>query len=81
MTVHAEEIRLPPECCFGESRARMDPDDLARKAKVSRAAIVYIESGVSDNDVRPSTVADVAAALETSPMILFVGEADVEALI
>ena len=59
----------------------MDPDDLARKAKVSRAAIVYIESGVSDNDVRPSTVADVAAALETSPMILFVGEADVEALI
>ena len=51
---------------------------LATAAGVSRATIIQIESG--EGGPRLSTVASLAEALGTSPMVLLIGPAEIEAL-
>jgi transcriptional regulator with XRE-family HTH domain len=82
MTIHAEELRLRLARNVASARAARGwtQDALASRAGVSRATIIQVESGENATDIKLSTVADLAAALETSPMLLFVGGAEVEAL-
>jgi transcriptional regulator with XRE-family HTH domain len=53
-------------------------DDLARSAELSRATIVKIEAGEGDPSV--STIARVAEALGTSPLLLLMGKDEILAL-
>jgi DNA-binding XRE family transcriptional regulator len=58
--------------------AGMTQQDLAQRAHVSRATIAQIETGCGDP--RLSTVAELARALELSPVLLLLGSLEVQAL-
>ena len=60
------------------STAGLTQSALAEAAGVSRATIIQIESG--EADPRLSTLAEVAAALGISPMMLLLGEAELKAI-
>ena len=53
--------------------------ELAEEAEVSRATIAQIESG--DGDPRLSTIIDIATSLQISPVILLLGEDELNSLI
>lgn len=53
--------------------------ELAERADVSRATIAQIESG--EGDPRLSTIIDIATSLEISPVLLLLGEDDLNSII
>jgi len=53
-------------------------EDLSNISKISRATIAQLESG--EGDPKVSTIIDLAIALETSPLILFLGAREINAL-
>lgn len=54
-------------------------DELSERSGISRATIAQIESGQAD--FRLSTLADLARALRVSPVLLLLGQADLESLL
>lgn len=56
----------------------MTQDALATSSGISRATIVQIESGIGD--IKLSTLAELAAALGTSPIVILMGEEEFSAL-
>ena len=53
-------------------------EQLAEISQISRATIAQLESG--EGDPKMSTIIDLAIALETSPLILFLGECEINAI-
>lgn len=61
---------------FGRAALNMTQEALAEKSGVSRATIAQIER--LEGDPRLSTILDLAAALETSPILLLMSEREME---
>lgn len=80
MSSHAEALRLKfaRNLAAARSAKAMTQEALANAAGVSRATVVQIESGIGD--IKLSTVAELASALGTSPILMLMGEDELAAL-
>jgi len=82
MSSDADDLRLTLARNLAASRRAKGSDwtqqHLADQAGVSRATVVQIEGG--EGDIKLSTMADLAGALDMSPMLLLMGESELDAL-
>ncbi len=81
MSRAADEVRgvVAKNLAAARLASGMTQDELAQSASVSRATVVQLENGQGDPKV--STLADLAAALGTSPVMLLMGRGDMSAIV